>query len=111
MSPEFSAATSKTRRRLEVFAELWFEERPTHLPHLRRLSNVIGSRTKRAPGGADFRSRRRTVRVASSGARAASLLGRKWGHSSVGRALEWHSRGQGFELPLAPPIPHLLHIT
>ena len=70
MSPEFSAATSKTRRRLEVFADLWFEERPTRLPHLRLLSNVMGSRTKRAPGGADFRSRRRTLRVASSGARA-----------------------------------------
>ena len=25
-----------------------------------------------------------------------------WGVSSVGRALEWHSRGQGFE----PPILH-----
>ena len=22
-----------------------------------------------------------------------------WGYSSVGRALEWHSRGQGFEFP------------
>ncbi len=22
-----------------------------------------------------------------------------WGHSSVGRALEWHSRGQGFDSP------------
>ena len=24
---------------------------------------------------------------------------RMWGHSSVGRALEWHSRGQGFDSP------------
>ena len=24
---------------------------------------------------------------------------RSWGYSSVGRALEWHSRGQGFESP------------
>ena len=23
----------------------------------------------------------------------------RWGHSSVGRALEWHSRGQGFDSP------------
>ena len=23
----------------------------------------------------------------------------RWGHSSVGRALEWHSRGQGFDPP------------
>ena len=26
-----------------------------------------------------------------------------WGHSSVGRALEWHSRGRRFEFRLAPP--------
>ena len=24
---------------------------------------------------------------------------RSWGYSSVGRALEWHSRGQGFDSP------------
>ncbi len=24
---------------------------------------------------------------------------RVWGHSSAGRALEWHSRGQGFDPP------------
>ena len=27
------------------------------------------------------------------------LLPTTWGHSSVGRALEWHSRGQGFDSP------------
>ena len=25
---------------------------------------------------------------------------KKWGYSSVGRALEWHSRGQGFKSPI-----------
>ena len=27
------------------------------------------------------------------------LLLKDWGDSSVGRALEWHSRGQGFDSP------------
>ena len=33
----------------------------------------------------------------------------EWGHSSVGRALEWHSRGQGFDSPWLhhPPAPML----
>ncbi len=35
-----------------------------------------------------------------------------WGYSSVGRALEWHSRGQGFESPyLHHVIPCNLIVT
>jgi hypothetical protein len=30
----------------------------------------------------------------------------RWGHSSVGRALEWHSRGQGFD---SPWLHHFIH--
>ncbi len=27
------------------------------------------------------------------------MTGEAWGHSSVGRALQWHCRGQGFDSP------------
>ena len=31
--------------------------------------------------------------------RGRSKAAPRWGHSSVGRALEWHSRGRGFDSP------------
>src|SRR5262245_13996252 len=33
-----------------------------------------------------------------------------WGHSSVGRALEWHSRGQGFDSPWLHQLSDLFYV-
>src|SRR5437764_4467386 len=32
-----------------------------------------------------------------------------WGHSSVGRALEWHSRGRGFDSPWLHHFPNWIN--
>src|SRR4029079_11225764 len=51
--------------------------------------------------GGGVRSRLRTERAAasipSSSPETAPAICRVWGHSSVGRALEWHSRGRRFD--------------
>jgi hypothetical protein len=43
-------------------------------------------------------SQRQACKVRAKGA-APRTVPSDWGHSSVGRALEWHSRGQGFDSP------------
>src|SRR5690606_10394426 len=59
------------------------------------------------PGG--FRSRqqrwRRCRQTTSSPETVSVRQNRVWGHSSVGRALEWHSRGQGFDSPWLHQYP------
>ena len=52
------------------------------------------------------------IRGALAGCGARNSFGKdlldqaRWGHSSVGRALEWHSRGQGFDSPWLHHFPY-----
>ena len=66
------------------------------------VTDIIGERggrrraLRRDVRGAD--RRRRLIRVMPNAA-GSRHRGTRWGHSSVGRALEWHSRGRRFDSP------------
>jgi hypothetical protein len=86
MLPRLSVTTSRTRRRLEVAARYMISE-----PWLTRNRRQLWERCADPRDG--------PVSATHGFPQQGSQRRAKWGHSSVGRALEWHSRGRGFDSP------------